>query len=125
MFDLDLGLQSQTFFRSGLDGQSKFHPSVSLRADYYRNWDNERQSFTAAPFFRYDAQDSDRTHFDLREFFWTRGGDSWDLHLGVKQVFWGVTEFNHPLSSRPIIQYFLKPHISSFYAVIKIHFLSL
>jgi hypothetical protein len=95
MLDLDLGLQSQTFFRSGLDGQSKFHPSVSLRADYYRNWDNERQSFTAAPFFRYDAQDSDRTHFDLREFFWTRVGDSWDLHLGVKQVFWGVTEFNH------------------------------
>lgn len=94
-FDFDLGLQSQTFFRSGLDGQSKFHPSASLRADYYRSWDNERQSFTAAPFFRYDAQDSDRTHFDLREFFWTKVGDSWDFHAGVKQVFWGVTEFNH------------------------------
>lgn len=95
MLDFDLGLQSQTFFRSGLEGQSKFHPSVSLRADYFRSWDNERQSFTAAPFFRYDAQDSDRTHFDLREFFWTRVGDDWDFHAGVKQVFWGVTEFNH------------------------------
>jgi hypothetical protein len=95
MFDIDLGMQSRTFFQSGLDGQSKFHPSFSLRADYYRSWDNEQQSFTASPFFRYDAQDGDRTHFDLREFFWTRVADTWDVHVGVKQVFWGVTEFNH------------------------------
>jgi len=95
ILDADLTLQTQTFFESGLDGQSKYHPSASLQFDYYRSWDDGRQSFTAAPFFVYDYQDSDRTHFDLREFFWTRVGERWDLHVGFKQVFWGVTEFNH------------------------------
>ncbi len=95
MFDLDLGVQARTFFKEGLDGQSRFHPSISLKADYYRAWDGERQSLTFSPFFRYDAEDEDRTHFDIREGFWSIIGDDWDFSLGVKQVFWGVTEFNH------------------------------
>ncbi len=95
MLDVDIGAQARAFFEEGLDGQSDFHPSVSIRADYYRAWDNERQSFTFSPFYRYDAEDDERTHFDLREGFWSLVGNDWDLHLGVKQVFWGVTEFNH------------------------------
>jgi len=95
VLDADLGLESQTFFESGLDGQSKYHPSASFQLDYYRSWDGGAQSFTMSPFFRYDYQDSDRTHFDMREMFWTRVGNDWDLHVGFKQVFWGVTEFNH------------------------------
>ena len=93
--DLDLGLQTRTFFESGRDGQSRFHPALSLQMDYYNSWDNERQSFTATPFYRFDAEDSERTHFDMRELFWSRVGDDWDLHLGARQVFWGVTEFTH------------------------------
>jgi hypothetical protein len=95
MFDVDVGAQARTFFKEGLAGQSRFHPSLSIRADYYVAWDDERQSLTFAPFYRYDAEDDERTHFDIREGFWSLVGDDWDLHLGVKQVFWGVTEFNH------------------------------
>ncbi|MEM8768219.1 MAG: hypothetical protein AAGE43_12285, partial [Pseudomonadota bacterium] len=95
MLDVDVGAQARSFFKEGLDGQSKFHPSLSIKLDYYRAWDEERQSFTFAPFYRYDAQDDERTHFDIREGFWSLVGNDWDLHLGVKQVFWGVTEFNH------------------------------
>jgi len=95
MLDVDLGVQARTFFKEGLDGQSRFQPSISVQADYYRAWDDERQSFTLAPFYRYDVEDDERTHFDIREGFWSLVGDDWDLHLGVKQVFWGVTEFNH------------------------------
>jgi len=95
MLDVDVGAQARTFFREGLDGQSTFHPSVSIKADYYRAWDNERQSLTFSPFYRYDAEDDERTHFDIREGFWSLVGNDWDLHLGVKQIFWGVTEFNH------------------------------
>jgi hypothetical protein len=95
MFDVDLGAQARTFFKEGLDGQSRFHPSVSIKADYYLAWNDERQSLTFAPFYRYDGEDDERTHFDIREGFWSLVGDDWDLHLGVKQVFWGVTEFNH------------------------------
>ena len=93
--DLELGLQTRTFLHSGLVGQSSFQPSLSARLDYYRSWDQDRQSFTLSPFVRLDAEDSERSHFDIRELFWSRVGDDWDLHLGAKQVFWGVTEFKH------------------------------
>ena len=95
MLDLDVGAQARTFFQDGLDGQSRFHPSLSLQFDYYRAWDEERQTFTFSPFYRYDAEDDERTHFDIREAYWSLVGDDWDLHLGVKQIFWGVIEFNH------------------------------
>jgi len=95
LFDVDVGAQARTFFDEGLDGQSRFHPSVSVQLEYYRAWDDERQSLTFTPFYRYDAEDDERTHFDLREGFWTLVGDDWDLSVGVKQIFWGVTEFNH------------------------------
>ncbi|MCZ6711981.1 MAG: SPOR domain-containing protein [Gammaproteobacteria bacterium] len=93
--DIDLGLQARTFSENGLDGQSRFQPSFSASLDYYRSWDQERQSLTFSPFLRLDAEDDERTHFDLRELYWSRVGNDWDLHLGVKQVFWGVTEFKH------------------------------
>jgi hypothetical protein len=93
--DIDLGLQARTFSENGLDGQSRFQPSFSASLDYYRSWDQDRQSVTFSPFLRLDAEDDERTHFDLRELYWSRIGNDWDLHLGVKQVFWGVTEFKH------------------------------
>lgn len=95
MLEVDLGAQARAFFHEGLDEQSDFHPSLSITLDYYRAWDDERQSLTFTPFYRYDAEDDERTHFDIREGFWSLVGNDWDLHLGVKQVFWGVTEFNH------------------------------
>ncbi|MEZ5550682.1 MAG: hypothetical protein R3E82_07340 [Pseudomonadales bacterium] len=95
ILDVDAGAQARTFFDEGLAGQSRFQPSLSLRADYYRSWDSERQSLTVAPFYRYDAQDPERTHFDLREGFWSLVGQNWDLHVGARQIFWGVTEFKH------------------------------
>ena len=95
MLDIDLGAQARAFFEEGLDGQSRFHPSLSITVDYYRAWDDERQSLTFTPFYRYDVEDDERTHFDIREGFWSLVGNDWDLHIGVKQVFWGVTEFNH------------------------------
>ena len=93
--DIDLGLQTRAYADTGLAGQSRFQPSLSARVDYYRSWDQGRQSLTFSPFLRLDAEDAERSHFDLRELYWSRVGDDWDLHLGVKQVFWGVTEFKH------------------------------
>ncbi|MEZ5560371.1 MAG: SPOR domain-containing protein [Pseudomonadales bacterium] len=93
--DIDVGLEARTFARTGIEGQDQFQPSLHGSVDYYRSWDDGRQSLTASPFLRLDLQDSQRTHFDLREFYWSLVGDDWDLHLGVKQVFWGVTEFKH------------------------------
>ncbi|HEX7036939.1 MAG TPA: SPOR domain-containing protein [Pseudomonadales bacterium] len=92
---LDVGLQTRSYAERGLDGQDRFQPSVSLRLEYHRAWDDGRQSLTVTPFVRIDQDDRERTHADLRELFWTRVGDGWELHVGARQLFWGVTEFNH------------------------------
>ena len=91
----DFGLQSRAFVDDGYFDQDRFEGSFSLQFDYYKSWDNDRQSFTATPFVRLDSADSHRTHGDLRELFYSRVGADWDVHVGGKRVFWGVTEFHH------------------------------
>ena len=58
--------------------------------------DDEGQSITITPFYRYDAGDPDRTHADLREayllLYGDVGDDEWELRVGVDRVFWGVVE---------------------------------
>jgi hypothetical protein len=93
--DFDVGVQTRTYPRRGLDGQGRFQPSVSARLEYHRAWDEDRSSVTFTPFLRLDADDDERTHGDLRELFWTRVGSDWEIHVGARQIFWGVTEFNH------------------------------
>lgn len=94
-FDVDLGLQTRSFFERGLDDQKRFDPSVSLTARYYQSFADGRYNIALTPFGRFDANDDHRTHADLREFYISRVGDNWDLYVGFRQVFWGVTEFDH------------------------------
>jgi hypothetical protein len=93
--DVDLGFQTRSYRRGGLDGQSSFQPSASAMFRYRRYSNDDRNSFTARPFARLDKEDSNRTHADLRELFVRHTGDDWDVSVGFQQVFWGVTEFHH------------------------------
>ena len=69
--------------------------SVSAQPEYYREWNNAKQSFRFTPFFRIDEHDSNRSHFDVRELNWTTVHDDWELMIGIGKVFWGVTESQH------------------------------
>jgi len=69
--------------------------SLSTQVEYYREWDNGKQSFRFTPFLRLDGRDSQRSHFDIRELNWTTVHDSWELTAGIGKVFWGVTESQH------------------------------
>lgn len=69
--------------------------SLALEPEYYRRWDNGRQSLTFKPFLRLDQRDSERTHADIRELAWLKAGDTWELRAGIRKVFWGVTETAH------------------------------
>lgn len=69
--------------------------SAALSPELYHSWENGYQSFTIAPFFRYDQHDERRTHFDIRELFWEKAWRSWELRVGIRRVFWGVTESQH------------------------------
>ncbi|MBF0589143.1 MAG: hypothetical protein HQL53_08450 [Magnetococcales bacterium] len=76
-------------------GQKGEFLSFSGQPEFYRAWEDGRQSFTLIPFFRLDPQDDDRTHADLRELTWMQVGERWELRLGVRRLFWGVTESRH------------------------------
>ena len=93
--EFEFALQSRSFAQSGWAGQRRHQPSVSLRWEFERWWDEDRRGLRFVPFVRADVEDSQRTHADLREGYWTTVGSDWELSVGVKQVFWGVTEFAH------------------------------
>ncbi len=69
--------------------------SVAVEPEYYRRWDDGRQSFVFKPFARLDQRDDQRTHADIRELAWLRAADDWELRVGFRKVFWGVTESVH------------------------------
>jgi len=69
--------------------------SMSAQAEYYKSWNNRKQSFRFTPFLRIDGRDNQRSHFDVRELNWTTVHDSWELTAGIGKVFWGVTESQH------------------------------
>lgn len=86
----------RSFLHSPLDSEQHGDSrSLSSQIEYYREWDNAKQSFRFTPFLRIDGQDNQRSHFDIREFNWTSVHDSWEFTAGIGKVFWGVTESQH------------------------------
>jgi hypothetical protein len=82
--------------------QSPAHPgqragslSIAFQPEYYRAWDEGRQSLVFTPFLRLDSRDAERSHADIRELSWIRASRDWELRLGIRKVFWGVTESQH------------------------------
>ncbi|MDZ4151642.1 hypothetical protein, partial [Methylicorpusculum sp.] len=84
------------FFNDGTDSrQHNNYVSGVIQPEIYRRWDNDKQSFTFVPFYRYSQHDNRRTHFDIRELTWEKATDRWELRVGFHKVFWGVTEGIH------------------------------
>jgi len=77
------------------DEQHGDSSSLSAQAEYYREWNNGKQSLRFTSFLRIDGRDSSRSHFDVRELNWTTVHDKWELTAGIGKVFWGVTESQH------------------------------
>ncbi len=75
--------------------QTRGQFSVFAQPEFYREWDNGRQSVLFVPFARLDSVDPRRSHADVREGFWQIIGEDWELRLGAAKVFWGVTESQH------------------------------
>lgn len=92
---LDLGFQLRAFPHRGALGQHRTQPSVSLRGEFFTEWNDGRDRLTLTPFARLDGMDQRRTHADLREAYYSHFGDDWELHLGARRVFWGKTESRH------------------------------
>lgn len=69
--------------------------SLAIEPEYYRRWDDGRQTFVFKPFARLDQRDDERTHADIRELSWSYAARDWELRAGIRKVFWGVTETAH------------------------------
>ncbi len=91
-----ISAESRYFPQAPLDpAQAGSGGSLAAQPEYYREWDQGRQSLTITPFARWDQNDSARSHVDVRELLWLKAADSWELRAGIGKVFWGVTESQH------------------------------
>ncbi len=72
-----------------------FNLSFAARPEYHHEWDGGYQTFTFAPFIRFDQHDSERSHFDISELTWLNATHDWELRVGIRKLFWGVTESQH------------------------------
>ena len=89
-------LELRGFFEEGqFAGQDRIGISPSIEPELTHTWNNDRDTFAAKLFFRFDSTDSDRTHFDIRQLDWTKVVDDFEIRLGFRKVFWGVTESVH------------------------------
>ncbi len=91
-----IAIEELGFFHSPLHPeQHNNYISGMIQPEFYREWDNARQSFTFVPFFRYSQHDNQRTHFDIRELTWLMAEQSWEMGIGFRKVHWGVAEGLH------------------------------
>ena len=91
-----LAAEELGFFHNGLDPrQHNNYLSGSFEPEWYKEWDDGKQSFTFVPFYRYSQHDNKRTHFDIRELTWLLSEQDWEIRVGFRKVFWGVAEGLH------------------------------
>ena len=82
--------QSPSHRRQSHDGLS-----LAVLPEFYRAFDDDRQSVLFMPFVRLDSADDRRSHFDIRELMYQRVFESVELRAGIGRVFWGVSESYH------------------------------
>ncbi|MEJ2692546.1 MAG: hypothetical protein P8166_05645 [Candidatus Thiodiazotropha sp.] len=88
--------QVRYFTQTASDGdQSDGTLSLATQPEYFRRWDEGKQSLLFVPFARLDSQDEERSHVDIRELIWIYAGDGFETRVGIGKVFWGVTEALH------------------------------
>lgn len=92
-----IALESRWFVQDALYAEQfdGLQTSLAIEPEYYRRWDDGRQTFVFKPFARLDQRDDERSHADIRELSWSYAARDWELRLGIRKVFWGVTETTH------------------------------
>lgn len=69
--------------------------SMFIEPEIYHSWNDDLDSITFKPFYRWDNEDDERSHGDIRELMWLHVGEDWELRTGIGSVFWGQTESAH------------------------------
>ena len=92
----DVAAEARVFFQSArLPEQGDASGSLSLKPEFYSEWNDSADSLLMVPFVRLDQNDKRRTHADVRELTYVHAARAWELRVGARRVFWGVGESNH------------------------------
>lgn len=95
-FSGNISLEGRLFQHDGAyAGQQGDTISISLQPEYRHKWDNDHNSFTFIPFYRWDSKDDERTHGDIRQLDLIVSKGDWEIQGGISKVFWGVVESQH------------------------------
>ena len=89
-------IEQRSFFQDPLySGQYNSQLSAFIEPEIYHSWNDETDSITFKPFYRWDQRDSERSHGDIRELMWLHVGEDWELRTGIGIVYWGQAESLH------------------------------
>ena len=92
----NVAVQTRQFTQDALvSSQYNQYSSAALKAEWFHDWDEGKQSLVFVPFARWDQHDEERTHFDIRELSWLNVFDKSELRVGLRKVYWGVSESQH------------------------------
>lgn len=91
----NLDTQWAYYPQTSYPSQHELNISFAGLLEFYTSNENNTESLTFTPFYRYDVRDEERTHGDIRELAWTHVGNFYELRAGISKVFWGVTESQH------------------------------
>ena len=89
-------IENRSFLQSAqYQGQHDNQLSAFIEPEIYYSWNEEQDSITFKPFYRWDDKDDERSHGDIRELMWLHVGNEWELRTGIGIVFWGQAESQH------------------------------
>jgi len=89
-------IEQRSFLQDPLySGQYNSQLSAFIEPEIYHSWNDETDSITFKPFYRWDQRDSERSHGDIRELMWLHVGEDWELRTGIGIVYWGQAESLH------------------------------
>jgi len=89
-------LEQRSFLQDPLySGQHNSQLSAFIEPEIYHSWNDDLDSITFKPFYRWDQRDSERSHGDIRELMWLHVGEDWELRTGIGIVYWGQAESQH------------------------------
>ncbi|AGP77402.1 hypothetical protein I633_06155 [Alteromonas mediterranea 615] len=89
-------IEQRSFFQDPLySGQYNSQLSAFIEPEIYHSWNDETDSITFKPFYRWDQRDSERSHGDIRELMWLHVGEDWELRTGIGIIYWGQAESLH------------------------------
>jgi len=89
-------IENRSFLQSAqYQGQHDNQLSAFIEPEIYYSWNEEQDSITFKPFYRWDDKDDERSHGDIRELMWLHVGEDWELRTGIGIVYWGQAESLH------------------------------